>query len=541
MSATLWIEQPDATVRRQELLGTAVTFGRLRENDIVLEAQGVSRQHGRFSAGLDGEWWVEDLGSTNGTRVNDRFITRQRLRDGDSVQVGVVRLTFRRPHAATRATTTVTICEAPASGESIVDRPAGGLNLMDGDRLRALYEIARRLIDRRDAPDLIDEASDALITALGAEVVVFGLTPDPDHPQMEVRPRRMQRDQVTLSRSVLERTLRARRASLVTDTSADGELATTHSIVAAGIRSAICVPMLCGDAVTGFIYLDHRRAGRRYDERDLEFVAAVGAIVGTAIENARLHDAELVHQRIEAELASAREVQRAILPSTWPVLDGWDVHGAFEMCYEVGGDYYDAVVAKDGALWLVVADVAGKGVPASLLSSSTHALFHALIERVPSPGELLTQMNGLVIKRELGPAFVTCLIVRIEPATGNTALASAGHPYPIGLAPGRPAEIVHTDNGPPLGLFPGFQYPDTPWTFPAPGGLLLYTDGVTEALNDRQDLFGERRLLDALDSESPETATDAVNAVQRAVAGFRADHPQSDDTSTLACCRRRST
>ena len=239
-------------------------------------------------------------------------------------------------------------------------------------------------MDQSDVAGLIDVASNALIESLQAEVVVFGLTCDPEHEteHLVVRPPGAAADRVILSRSILRRTIDNRSAQLVSDTRTDERLGFAQSIIVGGISSALCVPMMRNDRVTGFIYVDSRRRGRSYDERDLQFGCAVGAMVGTAIENARLREAEIARQRLEAELAGAREVQQSILPSSWPQVPGWEVFGEHATCHEVGGDYYDAIVARDGRIWLIMADVAGKGAPAALLAACFHAALHAVVDAV---------------------------------------------------------------------------------------------------------------------------------------------------------------
>jgi sigma-B regulation protein RsbU (phosphoserine phosphatase) len=537
----LHFRDPDGVERAFALEGDVVSFGRLRHNDLVLDATGVSRRHGRFVRGDEGRWWVEDLGSTNGTLVGGRSVRRHALADGDMISVGPLILTYHTsPVGPTGASAGVTICDPPRVLSTTVERAAGGMRSMDAKRLATIYELSTRLLDQRSVAGLVDVAASALIAELDAGVAVFGLTCDPEREKdhLMVRPAAAQVAEITLSRSVLERTIQARRAIVVSDTGSDDDLARAQSIVLAGIRSALCVPMMRDQDVTGFIYVDSRQGGRSYDERDLEFACAVGAMIGTAIENARLHEAELVRQRMEAELARARQVQQAILPSSWPTMPGWDIHGHHVTCREVGGDYCDAIVTSDGRLWLLIADVCGKGAPAALVASSIHAAVHVLAEQCSSPADLLRSLNELLVRHEFESSFVTALAALIAPEEGSALIASAGHPHPICVRESQSPCRVELDTGFLLGVFPDARFTDTSWVFPRDGGtLLMYTDGVSEAFNEAGEQFGEERLMLALSHTGAGEAAGVVRVIQDELQEFRGDRDPTDDLTIIACRR----
>ncbi len=297
------------------------------------------------------------------------------------------------------------------------------------------------------------------------------------------------------------------------------------------------MPLLRAQQVTGFIYVDSRRDGRAYNEQDLDFAAAVGCLVGTAVEVARLHEAELTKQRMEAELAGARRVQQAIMPSTWPIVHGWDIHGRHLTCREVGGDYYEALVTPNG-LWLFIADVCGKGASAALLASSIHTAVQTLVDQCASPAELLNRLNQLRMRREIKSAFVTALAILIGSPDEDMLIASAGHPFPL-LVPWQamPREI-QVEPGFMLGVFGDASYTDMRHPPLSPGdALLLYTDGVTEALDDQSNPFGEEALVQLLPVCEDHTAAGLVDAVLRGVDMHRAGCEQSDDLTVLACRR----
>ena len=321
--------------------------------------------------------------------------------------------------------------------------------------------------------------------ALKAGSVVFGLTCDPEHhpDQLFVRPAAVRRVGVTLSLSILRRTLDTKRSILIADTHLDANLLSAHSIVSGGIHSALCVPLMRNQVVTGFMYVDSRQGGRPYNEQDLDFASAVGAMVGTAVENAPAARGGTCQATDGAELTGARRVQEAIMPANWPQFEGWEIHGRHQMCYEVGGDYYDAILAEDGRLWLFVADVSGKGAAAAMLASSTHAGIHALVDHCDSPAELLTRLNRLMRRRPVSSSFVTCLAVLLETNSRTIRLASAGHPPPVLVPPTGVPAMMEVQPGFMLGAFDDPVYEDTvPPELRAGESFVMYTDGVTEAM-----------------------------------------------------------
>jgi len=541
---TLRIKEPSRAENVFRLEADAALFGRTEECDLVLGGEGVSRRHGRFFRDQSGQWWVEDLQSKNGILLEGHRITRHRLADGDVLSVGEMTLTFLAGTSIWRGELDagVTLADLTRAADTTIERAPNQAATVDARRLGALYKISKRLLNQRDVGGLIDAASSELSEALKAGVVVFGLTCDPEHhpDQLFVRPATMQRVGVTLSLSILRRTLDAKRSILIADTHSDANLQMAQSIVSGNIHSALCVPLMRDQAVTGFMYVDSRKGGWPYKEQDLDFASAVGAMVGTAVENARLNQAELARQRMEAELSGARRVQEAIMPSHWPEVDGWEIHGRHQMCHEVGGDYYDAIPTEDGRLWLVVADVSGKGAAAALLASSAHAGIHALVDRCTTPAELLTRLNRLMRRRPVSSSFVTCLAIMLESTSPTIQVASAGHPPPAVVpATGTPA-MMTVRPGFMLGAFDDPEYENTiPPEIRTGESFVMYTDGVTEAMDPNGNLFGETGLLPALEQADQRTAPALVNAAVSGVEAFREGCRQSDDLVLLACRRTR--
>ena len=526
------------TVAVHELPGGRVKFGRSADNDLRLQGQGVSRRHGRFIRDYNDRWTIEDAGSSNGTYVDGERITRRMLAAGDHIQIGV--MTFIFEDAARADTLGVTLQDIDIPRSTIAERKIDRLTLLSHDRLLAVYDIARGLLERKNTATLLDLSADLLLQHTGGDVVVIGLTrgSDIEPDQLKTLWRNPPGTGVRLSRSILRQAMEARRAVLIGDALNDTALVEAQSIVTSAIHSAMCVPLTRRDDVVGFIYIDRRSNTTPFRDEDLQFVYAIGAIVGAAVENARLAEAELEKQRLEDELASARHVQQAILPDHWPAPKGWSIAGEHLSCLEVGGDYYDAMISRDGYLWLLVADVAGKGTPAALIASLVHAYFHALVDRAESPAAMFQEMNQLLLRREQDRPFVTAAAVRIDLESGAGLLCSAGHCPLVKIEPGETPSFFQPGGDLILGVLAEATFTDTPITFARPGsGLVLYTDGVVEAFNTERQRLGDKPLLEAVEAVGSDGVQPALESVLSAVNAHRGDAPQSDDITLLACFR----
>jgi len=242
---------------------------------------------------------------------------------------------------------------------------------------------------------------------------------------------------------------------------------------------------------------------------------------------------------MEKELSVAASIQEGLFPASLPVLPDLRVAARTRPARQVGGDYYDAIPAGSPGNErhiFCVADVTGKGLPASLIMSSMQASLRALATTGLTLDRLAVQINELLYATTPGNRFVTAVIVLIDPQTGDCRLVNAGHNEALRVSATGQAEAFNA-TGMALGLFPGAGYDELTLTM-APGDLLaLYSDGVTEALNTAEEEFGVERLTDCLRrhrNDGPETIVDAVFSELDAFVGTA---PQHDDITFLVMKR----
>jgi serine phosphatase RsbU (regulator of sigma subunit) len=281
---------------------------------------------------------------------------------------------------------------------------------------------------------------------------------------------------------------------------------------------------------------------------ELDFIESLAIQASVAIENARFHERTVQWQRVESDLASARQVQRSLLPQEMPRIPGYSMAMRSVTCYEVGGDYLDIVPMASGKTTIVVADVAGKGLASALVGTSFRSAFRAMVNSGIPLLEIATHMNLLHFNEgeQSRRRYVTAFFLQLDPETNSMDVVNAGH-NPAFLAsvtePGIAPVLIKKigASGTPVGLLPFSTYEVERFPFPVGSRLLLYTDGLTEVFRSGRDgaiddEFGEDRLLQTF-LDSPATSPEHIlDTVWSALDRF-GDQEQSDDMTAMVLMR----
>ena len=264
-----------------------------------------------------------------------------------------------------------------------------------------------------------------------------------------------------------------------------------------------------------------------------------------AIEQVRyIRESQQEHNQLESiknDLAIAGEIQQTILPRSFPpfpeLTEVVDIYASMTPAKDVGGDFYDFFQIDDERIGLVIADVSGKGVPASLFMAVSRTLLRATALRGVSSAECLTYANKLLCKESLDSMFVTVFYGIYHYKTGMMDYTNAGHNPPYLLRGGR-TECLPVASNFVVGVFDDIEFESNTLTFGIGDTLLLYTDGVTEAFNDKREQFSESNLQDILASmHESSSAKEVVTSVLQSVKTFSGDYPQSDDITLLSLQR----
>ena len=265
-----------------------------------------------------------------------------------------------------------------------------------------------------------------------------------------------------------------------------------------------------------------------------------------AIEQVRyIRESQQEHNQLESiknDLAIAGEIQQTILPRSFPpfpeLTEVVDIYASMTPAKDVGGDFYDFFQIDDERIGLVIADVSGNGVPASLFMAVSRTLLRATALRGVSSAECLTYANKLLCKESLDSMFVTVFYGIYHYKTGMMDYTNAGHNPPYLLRGGRTVECLPVASNFVVGVFDDIEFESNTLTFGIGDTLLLYTDGVTEAFNDKREQFSESNLQDILASmHESSSAKEVVTSVLQSVKTFSGDYPQSDDITLLSLQR----
>lgn len=553
--------------QRFELTGPSAVLGRHPDCDIVLDYVAVSRRHARIVREADA-YYVEDLRSRNGTFVNGQLVEdRRRLEEGDKLAICDLLFSFHisdpdlpPPPAAQVAAPALGAASAllvddppvPSGSSTVMSRVdvSGGsaglrLEVNAEAKLKALIEISQSLGGTLGLSEVLPKLLDSLFKIFVQADRGFVILREPRSGRLvpqAIKHRRGDGAQtIRLSRTIIEQVMAAKQAILSADAAADERFELAESIVEFQIRSMMCAPLLSGNGdALGVIQIDTLDQRSRFSRQDLDVLAAVACLAGQAVENAQLHEAALRQRIIERDLALAHEVQRSLLPAQPPRVEPYEFFAYYEPAHEVGGDYYDYVDLPDGRVAVVLADVSGKGISASLLMARLSAETRFCLAAEPTPGAALGRLNRTFCSRGWEDRFVTMVLSVIDPARHEVTLVNAGHLPPLlRRAGGEILAVSEDETRLPVGVDPEIEYPQCVVSLAPGDSLTLYTDGITEAMNERGELFGLQRLRTQL-AVQVEAVEQLGRRILDHVRSFVGTHRQSDDMC-LACFRRRET
>ncbi len=514
----------------------ALVVGRSSKADLVLSDRFLSRLHSRFF--LEGEtWYVEDLGSRNTTLLNGRPVTSpMHLASGDLVKLSETVISIEGFDASTERPKTAP--DDSESAESMLLRPASELMAaaehQSGDRMRLLNEVHRALAASISLQDLLELVLDRAFSHLRPEEgEIFLKNPLGELERAASRRLPGATGDFLYSRSLEREVAEKGQAALVLDAKTDARFAAAESILSSGVRSLAAAPLLGQDANLGMIVLSSRVHMRRFSEEDLELLTALASVAALRIRNLSLAEEAARRRELEREMALAREIQLTLLPESLPEIPGYSLFATNDASRAVSGDFYEVQTRdKPVELVLVIADVSGKGMSASLLAASLDALLVGPIEVGHPTDAICARVGRRLHARTPIERYCTAIIASLDPKTGVLSYTNAGHnPGLLVRAKGSSERLEGT--GLPLGLFEASEYERAEVTL-TPGDLVvLYTDGITEAANAEGEEFGLDRLEKVVKEQAEEPLVALAVAIETAVEVFAAERRFADDRTVV--------
>ena len=282
---------------------------------------------------------------------------------------------------------------------------------------------------------------------------------------------------------------------------------------------------------------ESREGKTKFDETDEILLTAFARQVHSAVENKELHKEALENETIKKELSVASSIQKKIIPDKLPLINGYEIAGINIPSKEVGGDYYDCRILHNGKVALVMADVTGKGVPASLLVSTLSASLHAYLEMNIPLAEVAIRLNKLIYQSTPSDKFITCFIAILDPNSGEMNVINAGHNPSLHLKRDNELSKIGA-GGVALGMFDlGLPFDGEKIILEKGERILLYTDGIPEAMNEFNEEYSDARLEKFCFDNNQSNADLFIDHLVSDIRSFTKDTPQSDDITALYLIR----
>ena len=307
---------------------------------------------------------------------------------------------------------------------------------------------------------------------------------------------------------------------------------------AENFKSIAAVPLVVDGRSIGVLVV-HSRRTRQFGDSDLRFLNLLANQAAIALEAWRLVKEEIEWGRTERELAFGREIQQSMLPENCPKIPGWQFSVAYEVARKVGGDFYDffPFLAKPELWGIVIADVSDKGVPAALYMVLSRTTIRNTAQVGRTPAKVLQKTNRYILEDSQADMFLSAFYATLDTTNGLFTYSNAGHNHPLWWQSASKQLVTLSNHGILLGVVDNVQLDDHQIVFEPGDLLILYTDGITEAINEAKHEFGEHRLKsvvkNALYKNLNLSGDDLVDIILKSVADFTGERPQFDDRTLL--------
>ena len=504
-------------------------IGRRVGSDLHLPSAEVSRDHAEILT--DGEGYaIRDRGSRYGTFVNDTQIEQQSLANGDRIRLG-------------RSTgAEITFLSTP--GGQATDRSVAAVGELR--QLATLLEGLRALSSARVVDDVLTLVMDSAIEVSGAERGFIMLADDAGVLEFTMG---RSRNKETLpgsgfetSRKIPEEVFTTGRPRIEVDL-LDGDLPNQHmGTIALGIRNVLCVPLRlvrytnAQDAAQtdagriGVLYLDSREKGTLLSPSTAGALETLANEAAVAIENAKLYRSALEKAKLEQEMRTAAEIQQALLPASRRSGRFFDAAAEMVPCRAIGGDFFDYIDLPDEGFGFALGDVAGKGPPAALLGAMLQGSLTAQAFASVGPAATMSAVNTALVRRGIQGRFVTLFYGVLFP-DGRLTYCNAGHNAPM-LVTGGDVQRLET-GGMVLGIFDSAAFEEASVMLQSGDFLVTFSDGVSEALSEEGEEYGDDRLLGSIADMTASEVEPRLKHVLENVSAFTAGAAQSDDVTAM--------
>jgi phosphoserine phosphatase RsbU/P len=511
-------------------------------NHLPIADKRISRQCAAIVS-REGRYYIEDRGHHAGIFINGKKFNKGILADGDVITFGLDdahKLVFRLSKGDDA---TINTLLTRMENVTDTDVSSGGLR-----KLNLLLEATRLLHSQLPLDAVLEAMLDRAITVMDADRALL-LEADATGALRQRLARRkgsasLAAESFSPSQTAVALALK-RQIGVITDDVRQAEvpLQEAQSIMMQRLRSVVAIPLysmpransaesmvhILRGQFLGVLYLDSRRPAA-FSKLDRQILDAIAIESASILDNARLVEHERERRRIEQELGIARTIQQALLPRGFHDFPNLGVSGMNRPCLEVGGDYFDVFPLSDGRTAFLIADVAGKGLGAALLTTMLQGALSGM-SMGAEPVRVVQHLNAFLCEHGDTGRYATLFFGMVD-ACGDVEYFNAGHPPPLLLRHGEVTPLF-TQGSIPVGLFPESQYAAFRAKLEPGDMLVLFSDGVTEAHNTARDLFGVERLKELLAGQQEAPLEQLQQKIVEAVEAFSKGTMQADDITLL--------
>jgi len=536
-----------------------ILIGRSADNDILIDDLYSSGRHA-FIYPSDVGYVIRDNASKNGTFVNGQKIQLEtELKKGDEILIGATRIVFDKElstnvevvDVSTPSTNINTIIHL----KEILKKPDIETTLksvsttFDLKKIKSEYkafsilsDVSQALILHKPLDELLEEIMDLICKNLPMDRGILMLkegNPIQLIPKVvRITKKNLKTQKIQVSQSIINVALNQHSSVLTQDAQADPRFRSRESIIQSDIHSAMCVPLWNNKEIIGIVYSDRISLLDQFTEDDLKLLTLLSNLAAIKIENAKLIEQAIEKEKMERELALASQIQKDLLPKGNADCENFEIAGTNIPCYQVGGDYYDFITIDPCRLAIIIADVSGKGVSASLLMASLRAALHSEINPQYKLEEMAAKVNDFVHRSSASDRFISFFFCELNKKNGELRYINAGHNPPLIID--REGKIHRLEScGLCLGMFPSVTYEAKRATLNPGDMAILFTDGIIEGRNRENKEFSEERFINLLQKHSKLSASKLVEKICSELKSFTSGAEQMDDI-TLVIVKRIS-
>jgi len=551
--------------QRIQLDETSITIGRHPECEIQIDEGAVSRKHAAISY-RENAYFIDDLSSRNGTYLNEQKISSTaRLFDGAQIKICdvsflfqlsesqgyVVPPTVEKPTSHSTELASFTLHNDPdVNISSQLERSSHyqskSTHVSAEDKLQTLIKVAQTLSESLERDEVLSKILDILFelfTEADRGFIILKM-PGGDVRPLAFKTRRPQDDEhVRISHTIVNQVMDCQCPVISSDASKDDRFNLSQSVVDFRIRSIMCAPLINSkNESIGVIQLDTIRSAIAFTECDLETLATVALQGSLAIKKSDLFLEARRSREMKSDLKLAHELQQRFLPQRPPQVDRYNFASHYRAMQQVGGDFFDYIELDDDHIAIIMADVVGHGIAAAMLMAKVSAESRFAMATTKSAADAINKLNNKLTDLKLD-RFVTLVLCLLNTKMNTVEIVNAGHMPPIVRRADDASllELSIENSGLPVGIMAGYEYQSTKIDLNAGDLIVLYTDGINEAMNSDGKQFTTEAIIKEIENSQAKAPETVNKVIWDAVAQHIGAEPAIDDMCLVTVGRNGNT